>query len=281
MGCIYILTNPSFPEYVKLGYADDLEKRLKSLNHSECMPFAFRVYAIYEVEKRLKDLDLHALIDKLNPELRSIDEFDGKPRVREFYAMSAEDAYDILECIAKISGTEDKLKRMKPEGHEILDEEMAEEINDIAGKNKEISQNGKDRIEYWTALHEYIKKYTKADLNKEFTAIGKPYPDCWITFSLGTTKYHLNVVRMKRDSSIRLEITVHDKLLYNQLVENQKEIQNEFEICLDYDERENARYSVVSLSKTVDLFDKTNWNEQFEWILDNILILKKIVKKYL
>ena len=27
-GVIYILTNPSFPEYVKIGYADDIEKRL-------------------------------------------------------------------------------------------------------------------------------------------------------------------------------------------------------------------------------------------------------------
>lgn len=128
MGVIYILTNPSFPEYVKLGYADNLEQRLKELNHSECIPFAFRVYAAYEVNKRLKDLDLHILIDKLNPELRTIDEFDGKQRKREFYAMSAEDAYQILECIAKISGTENKLKRMKPEGHEILDEEEAEII---------------------------------------------------------------------------------------------------------------------------------------------------------
>lgn len=28
-GCIYILTNPSFKEYVKIGYATNLEKRLK------------------------------------------------------------------------------------------------------------------------------------------------------------------------------------------------------------------------------------------------------------
>ena len=27
-GVIYVLTNPSFPEYVKIGYADDLTKRL-------------------------------------------------------------------------------------------------------------------------------------------------------------------------------------------------------------------------------------------------------------
>ena len=25
-GVIYILTNPSFPDYVKIGYADDVEK---------------------------------------------------------------------------------------------------------------------------------------------------------------------------------------------------------------------------------------------------------------
>jgi len=28
-GVIYILTNPSFPEYVKIGYADNLEKRMQ------------------------------------------------------------------------------------------------------------------------------------------------------------------------------------------------------------------------------------------------------------
>ena len=28
-GVIYILTNPSFPEYVKIGYADDIELRDK------------------------------------------------------------------------------------------------------------------------------------------------------------------------------------------------------------------------------------------------------------
>lgn len=40
MGCIYILTNPSFPEYVKNGYADDIDKRLKQLNrmHALCFP---------------------------------------------------------------------------------------------------------------------------------------------------------------------------------------------------------------------------------------------------
>ena len=101
-GVIYILTNPSFPDYVKIGYADDIDKRLKQLNRSECIPFAFRVYATYEVNSRLSDLKLHAIIDKLNPDLRSIDDFKGQKRIREFYAMKPEEAYAILDAMAEI-----------------------------------------------------------------------------------------------------------------------------------------------------------------------------------
>ncbi len=131
-GVIYVLTNPSFPDYIKIGYARDLEKRLKQLNRSETIPFAFRAYAVYEVDSELTDKELHKLIDKLNPDLRTIETFDGKERVKEFYAMSAEDAYGLLECIAKISGTTGSLKRLTPEGHEILDEQIAEEVRTAA-----------------------------------------------------------------------------------------------------------------------------------------------------
>lgn len=127
-GYIYILTNPSFEEYVKIGYADDVQKRLKQLNRSECVPFAFRVFATYEVNSRLSDMKIHAIIDKLNPNLRSIETFAGKKRVREFYAMSPEDAYCILEAIAEIHGCKDKLKKIEPTLSEEQAEEMAEEI---------------------------------------------------------------------------------------------------------------------------------------------------------
>ena len=127
-GVIYILTNPSFKEYVKIGYADDIEKRLQQLNRSECIPFAFRVYATYEVDSRLSDLKIHSIIDKLNPNLRSIDNFNGQKRVREFYAMSPEDAYSILEAIAEIHNRTDKLKLIEPDAAAQSDESIAEEI---------------------------------------------------------------------------------------------------------------------------------------------------------
>ena len=103
-GVIYILTNPSFPEYVKIGYADDIDKRLQRSTGASVFPLPFRVYATYEVNSRLSDLKIHSIIDKLNPNLRSIENFNGKQRIREFYAMSPEDAYSILEAIAEIHG---------------------------------------------------------------------------------------------------------------------------------------------------------------------------------
>lgn len=33
-GVIYILTNPSFPEYVKIGYAKNSEKRMNQLKRA-------------------------------------------------------------------------------------------------------------------------------------------------------------------------------------------------------------------------------------------------------
>ena len=104
-GVIYILTNPSFPQYVKIGYATDVKQRLDELNRSSAVPFAFRVYATYEVDSALSDKKLHSILDKLNPELRSTEEVDGKRRIREFYAMTPEDAYAILEAIAEINAT--------------------------------------------------------------------------------------------------------------------------------------------------------------------------------
>ena len=127
-GVIYILKNPSFPNYVKIGYADNIENRLQQLNNSECTPFAFRVYATYEVNSRLSDLKIHSIIDKLNPDLRSIDNFNGKKRVREFYAMSAEDAYSILEAIAEIHNCVDRLKKWDLNSNEIRAEEIAEQV---------------------------------------------------------------------------------------------------------------------------------------------------------
>lgn len=125
-GYIYILTNPSFKEGVKIGYADDPKKMVEQLNRTECTPFAFRIYATYEVDNRLQDKKVHDIIDSPNPTLRSRDSLaEGKVRVREFYNMSAEEAYKLFESIAQINGLEKNLKEYVASEEKVEEEKLA------------------------------------------------------------------------------------------------------------------------------------------------------------
>ncbi len=135
VGKIYIFTNPSFPDYVKIGYSKNVENRLNQLNNSEAVPFAFRLYATYEVETQSADKVLHKIIDKLNADLRSVDTINDKVRVREFYLITPEDAYELLEDIAIISGTKERLHLYKPTKNEVQEEETAKKNGELA-KNR-------------------------------------------------------------------------------------------------------------------------------------------------
>ena len=77
---------------------------------------------------------MHKIIDKLNADLRSVDTINDKVRVREFYLITPEDAYELLEDIAIISGTKERLHLYKPTKNEVQEEETAK-------KNRELAKN--------------------------------------------------------------------------------------------------------------------------------------------
>ena len=104
-GYIYIMTNPALQNMVKIGYATDVETRRKQLS-TTALPYDYEVYATYETSGKLEDKKLHKLIDNLNPDLRV-------SKNREFFIMAAEEAYELLETIATISGSQDKLCKVK------------------------------------------------------------------------------------------------------------------------------------------------------------------------
>ena len=104
-GFIYIMTNPALKDMVKIGYATDVESRRKQLS-TTALPYEYEVYATYETSGNLEDKKLHKMIDNLNPDLRVTSN-------REFFVMTPQEAYELLEAIATISGTKDKLKKVK------------------------------------------------------------------------------------------------------------------------------------------------------------------------
>lgn len=106
---IYCMENPGQPGLVKIGYTTDLWKRLNQLNAGTAVAYPFEVRFVYEVSKDKCDVLMHQLLDLLNPGLRVRTMYFGIERVREFFRMSAEQAYHIFDLIAQMTDTEDRL----------------------------------------------------------------------------------------------------------------------------------------------------------------------------
>lgn len=239
-GVIYILTNPSFPKYVKIGYSDNVEKRLDELNRSECVPFAFRLYAYYKVDNRLSDMKVHELIDSLNPDLRSKENYKGKERKREFFAMSKEQAYSILKSIATINNLEKNLILVPQTKDEIEDEERANEIEDIplTLENFYINKNQK-LIE----LHELLFKNFK-EVHKEIYEEVKPnYIAIKNKNGKNICEVHIYktqlmiVTREPKNDNLKIGTKVPDNYLwtlnYKIYFSNEKDIDNVVNVLLD------------------------------------------------
>ena len=112
-GYIYILTNPAYEGYVKIGFTNsDVFKRAKDLSSASGVMFDFEVYGYYETPARLGDKSLHKIIDGLNPELRV-------NKRREFYKMSAKAAYEFLYSVAELSGTQDRMSLVDEDDEDI------------------------------------------------------------------------------------------------------------------------------------------------------------------
>jgi len=139
---IYILTNPSFPNYVKIGKTSDLQQRIRQLNNPTCLPFSFRAYATYKVEKDLDIVEkaIHSLIDKIDYDLRAREEADtGRLREREFFALDAENAFEVLRQVAVLRGDEHNLERVKQTKQEKTEEQIAKTVEERAEKQKRLT----------------------------------------------------------------------------------------------------------------------------------------------
>ncbi len=106
MPYIYIMTNPAYQGYVKLGITSkDIEAKRKELSNQAGVMFDFEVYAVYETRGELQEKNFCKIIDKINPTLRETTK-------RGFYKMEPEEAYNFLMAIAEIAGDTDKVIKL-------------------------------------------------------------------------------------------------------------------------------------------------------------------------
>ena len=277
-GCIYIMTNPSFQEWVKIGYADDVEKRLADLNGSSAVPFSFRLYATLDVDERLSDCKyLHKLLDMVNSELRSVEkDEDGKvKRRREFFCIPPEDAYEILECIAGFS--HGRLVRYDPS------KEQKDEDKTADRAHAKFQATVDARLLFWAQFIEHTR--TNQEYVKLFPGSRKPTKDHWYDLPIGTSRAHIALTINTRQNGIAVELYIpRDKKFYNELQVHSEEINAAVCPDLEWQPLEEKDASRIILRKEMGdfrQFDDAKRKLAFEWLSSTAILFKRTFSRYI
>lgn len=135
------------------------------------------------------------------------------------------------------------------------------------------------RFEYWQAFNNYA--FNNTDSSKAFNK-RKPSTDHWMYLSIGSSTCKIGISQIQKRSSITIELYINDdKDLFRMLLSHKNEIETDMGISLDWRELPERKASRIIVEKTVELENKNKWNEQFAYITDICLKMKKAFKKHI
>lgn len=142
-----------------------------------------------------------------------------------------------------------------------------------------VSQNEQDCLAYWTALNDYaFQDAAFASVFKKH----KPSYDCWYTLSIGTSKAHMTFLRFKTHKSVGVEFYIDDgKAFYDSLFEHKDEIEQVAGMKFNWQRLDTKKASRISIEKKFPIDDKNDWNNEFNWMMDVAIKMKKAFKEFL
>lgn len=146
-------------------------------------------------------------------------------------------------------------------------------------KQNNASPSHQSRYDYWTAFNKYA--FNNKSFSKNFGK-RKPTTDHWMDFSVGSSAYHIAVSQIRKNNSVVVEWYISDdKALFATLYSHKVEIESDMGMQLDWRELPQKKASRIIISHDVDFEDKEKWSEQFDWIMDTAIKMKKVFKKFI
>ena len=153
--------------------------------------------------------------------------------------------------------------------------DWTKEIRKTASANSTQQQ----RLEYWQAFNDYA--FSDANFSRIFNK-RKPTTDHWMDFSIGSSACHIAVSQIQKRKAVDVELYINDdKELFKSLFAHKDEIEKNMEMELEWKELPERKASRILIEKTVDLDDRATWPEQFDYIMDNCIKMKRAFKRYL
>lgn len=160
--------------------------------------------------------------------------------------------------------------------------EVIERPNDWAKevrKNESVNETQQQRYDYWVAFQDYAFQNLKFSGN---FSRKKPTLHHWMDFSIGSSACHLAVSQIQKRDALDVELYIsEDKDLFYALYANREAIELDAGLAFDWRELPERKASRIVIEKNVNFGDKSQWNAQFNWIVDVMVRMKKTFKKYL
>lgn len=142
-----------------------------------------------------------------------------------------------------------------------------------------VNETMQKRYDYWVAFQDYAFQNTV--FTKNFNRRKASY-DHWLSFYIGKYGCHISVLQLRKSDEIAIEFYIdEDKELYQSFYQHKDEIESETNLKFDWREMPDRKASRIIIKKKVAFEDKSKWDEQFKWISDVMLKMKKSFKKYL
>lgn len=146
-------------------------------------------------------------------------------------------------------------------------------------RDESASETQQQRYDYWVAFQDYA--FQNAQFAKNFNR-RKPPMHHWMNFNVGSSACHISVSQILTRNELDIELHINeDKELFRTLFEKKDAIEADAGLTFDWRELPERKTSRILIEKSVNFEDKNQWNEQFDWIIDVILKIKKAFKKYL
>lgn len=160
--------------------------------------------------------------------------------------------------------------------------EIVEKPNDWTKevkKNDSANETQLQRYEYWMAFQEYA--FQNGNFSKNFNR-RKPSHNHWMNFSIGSSACHITVSQIQKRNELDVELYINeDEELFHSLMQNKKQIEEGSGLVFDWRELPDRKASRIVLEKNVSFNDKSQWTNQFDWLIDVMLKMKKEFKRYL
>ena len=161
--------------------------------------------------------------------------------------------------------------------------EMIEKPNDFikntkgSNTNSELNRTQAERLEFWELFNTVV-----VEKGKPFS-LRKASTDHWYDVALGITGVHISITLVNKANIVGVEVYIDDnKVLFDSLLEKKDiiEKQTEMTFCwerLDGKKASRIKYSIPGL----DFDDHSNYHNLMVEIIDKVMIMKTVFKKYI